>query len=103
MTPEAVGSMPIAQLEHAYKQLGLLNASDDFKIALEKYHRLERLIYYDSATDRLLIAADAATLGAQLAMRLHSRRSRATGHCGDRPRAARAALPVARKNQPDRC
>ncbi len=63
----AVESMPIAQLEHAYKQLGLLNASDDFKIALEKYHRLERLIYYDSATDRLLITADAATMGAQLA------------------------------------
>ena len=77
-----VDSMPIAQLEHAYKQLGLLNASDDFKIALEKFHRLEHLIYYDSATDRLLITADAATMGAQLAAPYDSRRSGATDHCG---------------------
>ena len=61
-----VGSLPIAQLEHAYKQLGLLGASDDFTVAREKYRRLERLIYYDSATDRLLIATDAGALGARL-------------------------------------
>ena len=61
------GSLPVAQLEHAYKQLGLLGASADFTAAREKYLRLERLIHYDSSTDRLLIANDAGLLGSQLA------------------------------------
>jgi hypothetical protein len=63
---ETIGVMPLAQLDRAYKQLGLLKADDDFRLALRKYHRLERLIYYDIATDRLLIAAEAGTLGASL-------------------------------------
>ena len=63
---ETIGALPLSELEQAYKQLGLLNASDDFKTALEKMSRLERLITYDSAKDRLQIAADAASLAAQL-------------------------------------
>lgn len=60
------GAQVIAELERAYKQLGLLSAKDDFKIELEKFHRLERLIAYDSAQVRLLIAADSARLGSEL-------------------------------------
>jgi hypothetical protein len=56
----------IAEIERAYKQLGLLSANDDFKTELEKFHRLERLIVYDSARERLLIAADSAKLGGEL-------------------------------------
>ena len=62
----ANGIVPMAQLERAYKQLGLLGANDDFKSQLEEFHRLERLIAYDSAKDRLLIAADASRLGSEL-------------------------------------
>jgi hypothetical protein len=56
----------IARLEHAYKQVGLLGTHDDLKAALEKFHRLDRLVSYDSANARVIIAADAATLGGQL-------------------------------------
>ncbi len=55
-----------APLERAYKQLGLLGASDDFKTELGKYRRLERLIGYDNNNDRLLIAADAHRLASEL-------------------------------------
>jgi hypothetical protein len=60
------GALPVAGLEQAYKQLGLLNANDDLKTALEKFHRLDHLTFYDSAKERLLIAAGAASLSAQL-------------------------------------
>lgn len=60
------GAQAIAELERSYKQLGLLSANDDFKIELEKFHRLERLVAYDSARARLLIAADSAKLGSEL-------------------------------------
>lgn len=53
-------------LERAYKQLGMLSASDDLKSALEEYRRLARLIDYDSANDRLHIGADAQRLGSEL-------------------------------------
>jgi hypothetical protein len=66
LNDETIGGLSISELEQAYKQLGLLDARDDLKIALEKFYRLEQLISYDSAKDRLLIAADAANLGAQL-------------------------------------
>jgi hypothetical protein len=66
LNDETIGGLSISELEQAYKQLGLLDARDDLKIALEKFYRLEQLISYDSARDRLLIAADAANLGAQL-------------------------------------
>lgn len=62
----AIGVQAIAELERAYKQVGLLSANDDFKTDLEKFHRLERLIIYDSARERLLIAADSAKLGSEL-------------------------------------
>lgn len=61
-----IGTRPISELEQAYKQLGLLDDGDDLKTAQELFHRLEHLIAYDSAKERLLIAADAASLGAQL-------------------------------------
>jgi hypothetical protein len=61
-----IRTLPISELEQAYKQLGLLSAGDDLKTALEQFHRLEHLIAYDSAKERLLIAADAASLSAQL-------------------------------------
>lgn len=64
--PGANGTEPLAQLERAYKQLGLLSATDDFKTNLENFHRLERLIGYDSAKEQILIAADAARLGSEL-------------------------------------
>jgi len=63
---ENTGGLRIFELEQAYKQLGLLNAGDDFKTALSKYYRLEQLISYDSEKNRLLIVADALSLGAQL-------------------------------------
>jgi hypothetical protein len=62
----AGGAIPISQLEHAYKQLGLIGASEDFKAELDKFHRLEQIVYYNGANARLTIAADAAALGAQL-------------------------------------
>ena len=67
-SPDAgiIGALPASELEQAYKQLGLLNAGDDLKTALDEFHRLEHLIFYDSAKERLLIAADAARLFAQL-------------------------------------
>ena len=62
----AISTVPLAQLERAYKQLGLLSANDDFKTELENFHRLERLISYDSAKEQILIAADTARLGSEL-------------------------------------
>jgi len=64
--PGIIGAPRVAELEQAYKQLGLLHASDDLKTALEKFHRLDHLTFYDSAKERLLIAADTASLIAQL-------------------------------------
>ena len=62
----AGGAIPITQLEHAYKQLGLIGAREDFKTELDKFHRLEQIVYYNGANARLTITADAAALGAQL-------------------------------------
>ena len=54
----ANGTLPLAQLERAYKQLGLLSAKDDFRTDLENFHRLKRLISHDSAKEQILIAAE---------------------------------------------
>ena len=62
----AISTVPLAQLERAYKQLGLLSANDDFKTELENFHRLERLISHDSAKEQILIAADTARLSSEL-------------------------------------
>ncbi len=40
--------------------------TDDFKTDLENFHRLERLISYDSAKEQILIAADTARLSSEL-------------------------------------
>jgi len=71
-SPDDTGTLdaiPIGQLGNAYKQLGLFDARDDVKSALGNFHRLERLIAYDGASNRLLIAVEGAILAAPLEAR----------------------------------
>lgn len=65
-TAATISVMPVAQLERAYKQLGLLGANDDLKASLEQFHRLENLIYYDANADKLLVGAESGALGREL-------------------------------------
>jgi len=55
-----------AQLERAYKAIGLLPNHVDFSAALAEYRKIVDLISYDGAKDLVILAANAARLAAPL-------------------------------------
>jgi hypothetical protein len=59
---EEYGAQPLAAVSHAYKRLGLLPESTDFAGALAEYARLERIFYYETRKDVIVITPDAAQL-----------------------------------------
>jgi hypothetical protein len=66
-TPERIfsdeyGAQSLVHIAHAYKRLGLLPESIDFAAALADYVRLERIFYYESRKDLLVISPVATQL-----------------------------------------
>ena len=55
-----------AQLEHAYKAIGLLPNHVDFSTALAEYRKIVELISYDGPKDLVILSANAARLAAPL-------------------------------------
>lgn len=55
-----------AQLEQAYKAIGLLPDHVDFSIALAEYQKIVQLISYDGRQDLVILSANAARLAAPL-------------------------------------
>ena len=60
---------PVAAVERAYQDIGLLPDTSDFKKDLADFHRLEWLIRYDPVKSTVSWPAGAARLGAPLSKR----------------------------------
>jgi hypothetical protein len=67
---ETYHGAPVAEVERAYKMLGLLPNASDFSKALSEFRRLDRLISYDRVTSTASWTAGAIQIGAPLA-KLH--------------------------------
>jgi hypothetical protein len=66
-TPERIfsdeyGAQSLVHISHAYKRLGLLPESTDFALALADYVRLDRILYYETRKDLIVISSDATRL-----------------------------------------
>jgi len=64
--PSLLNGPSSAQLERAYKAIGLLPSHVDFSTALAEYRKIVELISYDRAKDLITLAENAALLAAPL-------------------------------------